>query len=213
VYIIHRRDAFRASKIMQARALANPKIEVLWDSVVEEAYGNEAGLLGGAKVRNVKTGEVRDVPMAGLFFAIGHEPATRFLDGQLELDGAGYIVTAPDSTATSVPGVFAAGDVQDPKWRQAITAAGTGAASSVLGHSHARQLGCLSASGDAQHSAVQRCRETLSDGVILLMLLLLLHEMPFRRLHGCPGGREIPGGGRGCRSRRACAEQWHARAR
>lgn len=126
VYIIHRRDSFRASKIMQKRALAHPKIEVLWDSVVEEAYGNERGLLGGAKVRNVKTGEVTDLPLAGLFFAIGHEPATKFLNGQLELDAEGYIVTAPDSTATSIPGVFAAGDVQDKKWRQAITAAGTG---------------------------------------------------------------------------------------
>jgi thioredoxin reductase (NADPH) len=126
VYIIHRRNEFRASKIMQKRALEHPKIEVLWDSVVVEAYGNERGLLGGIKVQNVKTQEVTDVPVAGLFFAIGHEPATRFLDGQLELDAAGYIVTAPDSTATSVTGVYAAGDVQDPKWRQAITAAGTG---------------------------------------------------------------------------------------
>jgi hypothetical protein len=99
---------------------------VLWDSTVVEAYGNERGLLGGIKVQNVKTGEVSDVPVNGLFFAIGHEPATKFLDGQLELDAAGYIVTAPDSTATSVPGVYAAGDVQDPKWRQAITAAGSG---------------------------------------------------------------------------------------
>lgn len=101
-------------------------LQVLWDSTVIEAYGNERGLLGGMKVQNVKTGEVSDVPVNGLFFAIGHEPATKFLDGQLELDAAGYIVTAPDSTATSIPGVYAAGDVQDPKWRQAITAAGSG---------------------------------------------------------------------------------------
>jgi len=100
---------------------------VLWDSVVVEAYGNERGLLGGVKVQNVKTQEVTDLPVSGLFFAIGHEPATKFLDGQLKLDSAGYIVTAPDSTATSIPGVYAAGDVQDPKWRQAITAAGSGA--------------------------------------------------------------------------------------
>jgi thioredoxin reductase (NADPH) len=99
---------------------------VLWDSVVVEAYGNERGLLGGIKVQNLKTQEVSDVPVSGLFFAIGHEPATKFLEGQLKLDAAGYIVTDPDSTATSVPGVFAAGDVQDPKWRQAITAAGSG---------------------------------------------------------------------------------------
>lgn len=102
-------------------------LQVLWDSIVVEAYGNERGLLGGIKVQNVKTQDVSDVPVSGLFFAIGHEPATKFLDGQLALDAAGYIVTAPDSTATSVPGVYAAGDVQDPKWRQAITAAGSGA--------------------------------------------------------------------------------------
>ncbi|KAG2429742.1 hypothetical protein HXX76_010526 [Chlamydomonas incerta] len=126
VYIIHRRDAFRASKIMAKRALEHPKIEVLWNSAVAEAYGDDRGLLAGVKVKDVVTGELRDLPVAGLFFAIGHQPATAFLNGQLELDADGYIVTAPDSTATSVPGVFAAGDVQDKKWRQAITAAGTG---------------------------------------------------------------------------------------
>lgn len=126
VYIIHRRDELRASKIMQKRALEHPKIEFLWSSVVEEAYGNEKGVLGGLKVRNLKTGEITDVKVSGLFFAIGHEPATKFLDGQIDLDTEGYIVTAPDSTATNIPGVFAAGDVQDKKWRQAITAAGTG---------------------------------------------------------------------------------------
>ncbi|KAG2494363.1 hypothetical protein HYH03_007420 [Edaphochlamys debaryana] len=126
VYIIHRRDAFRASRIMQKRALEHPKIEVLWNSVVEEAYGNEKGLLGGAKIKNVVTGEVTDLPLAGIFFAIGHQPATAFLGGQLELDSDGYIVTKPGATTTNVPGVFAAGDVQDKKWRQAITAAGSG---------------------------------------------------------------------------------------
>ncbi|CAK7357575.1 unnamed protein product [Dovyalis caffra] len=124
VYIIHRRDAFRASKIMQSRALSNPKIEVIWNSVVEEAYGERT--LGGLKVKNVVTGEVSDLKANGLFFAIGHEPATRFLDGQLELDSDGYVVTKPGTTKTSVHGVFAAGDVQDKKYRQAITAAGTG---------------------------------------------------------------------------------------
>eukprot|EP00879_Flechtneria_rotunda_P004702 GHRR01004966.1.p1 GENE.GHRR01004966.1~~GHRR01004966.1.p1 ORF type:complete len:429 (+),score=112.64 GHRR01004966.1:2349-3635(+) len=126
VYIIHRRHQFRASKIMQQRALQHAKIKVLWNSVVTDAYGNERGLLGGVKIKNVETQEVNDLPLSGLFFAIGHEPATKFLDGQLKLDDAGYIITAPDSTATSVPGVYAAGDVQDSKWRQAITAAGSG---------------------------------------------------------------------------------------
>jgi len=126
VYVIHRRDELRASKIMQARALAHPKIEFLWSSVVDEAYGNAKGQLGGLKVKSLKTGEITDIAVSGLFFAIGHEPATKFLDGQLELDDELYIKTAPESTATSVVGVYAAGDVQDKKWRQAITAAGTG---------------------------------------------------------------------------------------
>ncbi|XP_010550513.1 PREDICTED: thioredoxin reductase NTRB-like [Tarenaya hassleriana] len=124
VYIIHRRDRLRASRIMQQRAMSNPKIEVIWNSEVEEAYGE--GVLGGLKVRNVVSGEVRDVRVSGLFFAIGHEPATKFLDGQLELDADGYIVTEAGSTRTNVRGVFAAGDIQDKKYRQAITAAGTG---------------------------------------------------------------------------------------
>lgn len=128
VFIVHRRGELRASKIMQKRALEHPKIEVLWHSVIEEAYGAEdkPHLLGGMKVRDVRTGEIRAIPVSGIFFAIGHEPAVKFLDGQVELEDNGYIKTQPDSTATSVPGVFAAGDVQDSKWRQAVTAAGSG---------------------------------------------------------------------------------------
>ncbi|XP_074590376.1 thioredoxin reductase NTRB-like isoform X1 [Curcuma longa] len=125
VYIVHRRDAFRASKIMQARALGNPKIQVLWNSEVVEAYGESRGTLSGVKVRNVVSGEVSDLKVSGLFFAIGHEPATKFLEGQLELGSDGYIVTKPGTTHTSVKGVFATGDVQDKKYRQAITAAGS----------------------------------------------------------------------------------------
>eukprot|EP00884_Botryococcus_braunii_P010317 jgi/Botrbrau1/19287/Bobra.0073s0030.1 len=128
VYIIHRRGELRASRIMQTRALEHNKIQMLWNSVVVEAYGKEPAkrLLGGIKVKNLKTGEVTDIEVAGLFFAIGHVPASEFLEGQLEVDDDGYIVTKPGTTQTSVPGVFAAGDVQDKKWRQAITAAGTG---------------------------------------------------------------------------------------
>lgn len=126
VYIIHRRQELRASKIMAKRAQDNPKIEFVLDSVVMEAYGNERGLLGGVKVKNLVTEEVTDLQVSGLFFAIGHEPATKFLQGQVELEEDGYILTAPDSTATNIPGVFAAGDVQDKKYRQAITAAGSG---------------------------------------------------------------------------------------
>jgi thioredoxin reductase (NADPH) len=127
VYIIHRRDSLRASKVMQRRSEANPKIEFFWNSVVSEATGDAAGFLSAIKVKNLKSEEVSEVKVAGLFFAIGHEPATAFLDNQVELDEERYIMTTPGSTATSVPGVFAAGDVQDKKWRQAITAAGTGA--------------------------------------------------------------------------------------
>ncbi|XP_047310663.1 thioredoxin reductase NTRB-like [Impatiens glandulifera] len=127
VYIIHRRDEFRASKIMQNRTLSNPKIEVLWNSSAVEAYGEETkNVLGGLKIKNAVTGEVSDLKVSGLFFAIGHEPATKFLNGKLELDSDGYIATKPGTTHTSIAGVFAAGDVQDKKYRQAITAAGTG---------------------------------------------------------------------------------------
>jgi len=141
VYIIHRRDAFRASKIMQKRALDNPKIEVIWNTVVLEASGNERGLLSGLNLRNTVTGEVSVLEVSGLFFAIGHEPATKFLEGQLELDSDGYIVTKPGTTQTSIPGVFAAGDVQDKKWRQAITAAGTGCMAALEAEHYLQEIG------------------------------------------------------------------------
>lgn len=144
VYIIHRRDAFRASKIMQKRAIENPKIEVLWNSMVEEAYGDEEKsnrVLGGLKVKNVATGDVTNLKVSGLFFAIGHEPATKFLGGQLELDSDGYVVTKPGTTQTSVRGVFAAGDVQDKKYRQAITAAGTGCMAALDAEHYLQEIG------------------------------------------------------------------------
>jgi thioredoxin reductase (NADPH) len=124
VYIVHRRDELRASKIMQQRALDNPKIEMLWSHVVTQAKG--ADFLEAVRVKDLKTDEQRDIPVAGLFFAIGHTPNTAFLNGQVDTDEQDYIVTKPDSTQTNIPGVFAAGDVQDQKWRQAITAAGSG---------------------------------------------------------------------------------------
>lgn len=124
VYIIHRRDELRASKILQRRATTNPKIEVLWSNVVVEAYGDK--ILQGVKLRSTKTGEEKDLKINGLFFAIGHDPANKIVKGKVDLDEDGYIKTTPGSTATSVSGVFAAGDVQDKKWRQAVTAAGTG---------------------------------------------------------------------------------------
>ncbi|KAL9250438.1 Thioredoxin reductase 2-like protein [Drosera capensis] len=144
VYVIHRRDKFRASKVMQKRLLENEKVEVVWNSVVEEAYGEEEKgrkRLAGVKVRNVVTGEVRDLKVSGLFFAIGHDPATKFLDGQLELDEDGYVVTKPGSTVTSVRGVFAAGDVQDKKYRQAVTAAGSGCMAALDAEHYLQEIG------------------------------------------------------------------------
>ncbi|KAJ8764126.1 hypothetical protein K2173_005032 [Erythroxylum novogranatense] len=146
VFIIHRRDTFRASKIMQNRALSNPKIEILWNSVVVEAHGDR--LLGGLKVKNVVTGHVSDLKVSGLFFAIGHEPATKFLDGQLELDSDGYIVTTPGTTQTNVCGVFAAGDVQDKKYRQAVTAAGTGCMAALEAEHYLQEIGSQEGKND-----------------------------------------------------------------
>lgn len=124
VIVVHRRDTLRASKIMQQRLLSHPKIRMRWDSVAEEALGDDA--LKSVRIRNVKSNATNVVEAEGLFYAIGHVPNTGFLDGQLELDDAGYVVTTPGTTRTSVEGVFAAGDVQDKVWRQAVTAAGTG---------------------------------------------------------------------------------------
>lgn len=120
VFIIHRRDSFRASKIMQQRVFEHPKIEVLWNSEVTGAYGDERAL------KEIKLNNNTSLQVNGLFFAIGHEPASKFLENQLETDEQGYIITSPGSTKTNVEGIFAAGDVQDKKWRQAITAAASG---------------------------------------------------------------------------------------
>jgi thioredoxin reductase (NADPH) len=124
VIVVHRRDKLRASRIMQKRLLENPKVEMVWDSIVEEAVGDKT--LTGVRVRNLKNDKTHIVHCGGLFYAIGHEPNTSFLERQVALDETGYIVTKPGTTQTSVPGVFAAGDVQDRLWRQAVTAAGTG---------------------------------------------------------------------------------------
>jgi thioredoxin reductase (NADPH) len=129
VYIVHRRDELRASKIMQDRARANGKIELLYSHQVVRVEGG--GVVENVRVRDLKTGEERDLASAGLFFAIGHKPNTDFLVGQLALDPQGYVITTPGTTETSVPGVFAAGDVQDQKYRQAITAAGSGCAAAL----------------------------------------------------------------------------------
>lgn len=129
VTLIHRRDTLRASKIMQDRALANPKIEFLWDSVVEELIGDEK--LDGIVVRNVHTGVTSTLPVTGLFVAIGHRPNTDLFRGVLDMDENGYLVTEAGSSRTNIDGVFACGDVQDHTYRQAITAAGSGCMAAI----------------------------------------------------------------------------------
>ncbi|HEY0832872.1 MAG TPA: thioredoxin-disulfide reductase [Azospirillum sp.] len=128
VTVIHRRDQFRSEKILQDRLFANPKIEVIWDSAVDEILGKETlpKEVTGLRLRNVKTGATSELPVQGVFVAIGHDPATSLFRGKLDLDGSGYVRIAPWSTQTSQVGVFAAGDVADPKYRQAVTAAGMG---------------------------------------------------------------------------------------
>ena len=127
VTLIHRRDTLRAEKILQERLLKHARIEVMWDSAIDEVVGTENPLgVTGVKVRNVKTGAVTDLAVDGVFIAIGHDPATQLFRGKLDMDDEGYLITAPDSTRTSIDGVFAAGDVQDKTYRQAVTAAGTG---------------------------------------------------------------------------------------
>jgi thioredoxin reductase (NADPH) len=131
VTIVHRRDSFRASKIMLDKARANPKISWLLDSVIEAILGGEGKGVTGARIRNVKTGAVQDVAAGGIFMAIGHVPNTAVFRGKLETDESGYLLTLAGTTATSIPGVFAAGDVQDHRYRQAITAAGSGCMAAI----------------------------------------------------------------------------------
>lgn len=126
VNVIHRRNMLRASRIMQERAFKNEKINFIWDSVVEEVLGDKEKGVMGVMIKNLKTGETWQEGCQGVFVAIGHTPNTKLFEGQIEMDKAGYIITKDGTTETSVPGVFAAGDVQDHRYRQAITAAGTG---------------------------------------------------------------------------------------
>jgi thioredoxin reductase (NADPH) len=130
VTIVHRRDSFRASKVMQLRALSNPKIKVEWNSVVEEVLGSD-GKVAGARVKNLQTGETKVLDVTGVFVAIGHDPRSELFKGQVELDDEGYVKVDSPSTRTNVPGVYAAGDLVDHTYRQAITAAGTGCAAAL----------------------------------------------------------------------------------
>src|SRR3989338_1958301 len=131
VTVVHRRDTLRASKIMQKKAMENPKISFIWDSEIIEVLDVKQDKVTGVKIRNLKTNQVTEKKCDGLFMAIGHRPNTALFRGVLDLDEKGYIVTKPKSTVTNVPGVFAAGDVQDHYYRQAVTAAGTGCMAAI----------------------------------------------------------------------------------
>lgn len=144
VTVVHRRDSFRAEKIMQDRLFKHPKINVIWDSELEEVTG-DGKHVQGVKIKNIKTGDVTDLKTDGVFVAIGHKPATDLFKGQITIDKDGYIVTAPDSTKTNIDGVFAAGDVKDKIFRQAVTAAGMGAMAALEADKYLAHL-------EAQHN-------------------------------------------------------------
>lgn len=146
VTVIHRRDQFRAEKIMQDRLFKNPKVEVLWNHTLDEVLGDTDPLgVTGARVRNVKTGESTDLAVSGVFIAIGHDPATGIFKGHVDMDDEGYILHAPDSTATNIPGVFAAGDVVDKVYRQAVTAAGMGCMAALEAEKFVAEMESLTA--------------------------------------------------------------------
>jgi len=137
VKLIHRRDSLRAEKMLQKKLMENKKIEIIWDSVVEEVIGdNEPKNVKGLKIKNVKTNKVKELKIDGLFIAIGHDPATSLFKDQLNMDKEGYLLTKPDSTETNIPGVYAAGDVKDKTFRQAVTAAGMGCMAALEAEKH-----------------------------------------------------------------------------
>jgi thioredoxin reductase (NADPH) len=144
VTLIHRRGELRAEKILQKRAVENPKIEILWDSVLDEVLGdsNPTGV-NGIRVKNVKTGAMSELKLDGVFIAIGHNPNTELFQGQVKMDNEKYILTKPGTTQTNVPGVFAAGDVQDKVFRQAVTAAGTGCMAALEVEKFVAELGTI----------------------------------------------------------------------
>ena len=137
VHLIHRRNELRAEKLLQEKLKANKKIQIIWDSVVEEVMGkNEPKGVDGIKIKNVKTNKTTELKVDGLFIAIGHDPATALFKDQLKMDKEGYLITKPDSTITNIPGVFAAGDVKDKIFRQAVTAAGMGCMAALEAEKH-----------------------------------------------------------------------------
>ncbi len=154
VYLIHRRDELRASKIMQERAFADPKLEVVWNSEVAEILGEES--LEGIVLRDTVTGETRKLDITGLFIAIGHDPRSELLSGQVDLDDEGYVLVRQPTTHTNIAGVFACGDLVDHHYRQAITAAGSGCAAALDAERYIAMLDHhASTAGDAEHTAVE----------------------------------------------------------
>ncbi len=142
VTLVHRRDSLRAERIMQDRLFKNPKIEVVWNSKLEEVTGDaDPKSVTGVRLKNVESGEITERPADGVFIAIGHSPATEMFRGQLDMKDNGYIITAPDSTATSIPGVYAAGDVTDEIFRQAVTAAGQGCMAALEAERFVAEMG------------------------------------------------------------------------
>ena len=137
VKLIHRRDELRAEKLLQNKLKANKKIEIIWDTVVEDIMGKDNPKeVNSIQIKNVKTGVVSNLKIDGIFIAIGHDPATKLFKNQLDMDNNGYLITKPDSTATNIPGVFAAGDVKDKIFRQAVTAAGMGCMAALEAEKH-----------------------------------------------------------------------------
>lgn len=157
VTLIHRRDELRAEKIMQERLFNHPKIDILWDNVVEEILGVEQGQgdapgVNAVRTKNIKTGDTTQIDIEGIFIAIGHDPATELFKGKLDMDDEGYLITAPDSTATSLPGIYAAGDVKDKTYRQAVTAAGMGCMAALEADKYLAGL----ESGDTETTSEQK---------------------------------------------------------
>ena len=137
VKLIHRRDSLRAEKMLQKKLMENKKIEIIWDTIIEDVIGDkEPKNVKGIKVKNVKTNKIEEIKVDGLFIAIGHDPATSLFKDQLKMDNEGYLITKPDSTETNVPGVYAAGDVKDKTFRQAVTAAGMGCMAALEAEKH-----------------------------------------------------------------------------
>jgi thioredoxin reductase (NADPH) len=148
VYLVHRRDKLRASKIMQEKAFKNPKIEFIWNTGLDEILGDPTAGVNGVRLQNLQTNDRRVLPCAGVFIAIGHKPNTDLFKGQIEMDEVGYIKTSHRSTATNIAGVFACGDVQDSTYRQAVTAAGTGCMAALDAERYLDHLPVVTLEGD-----------------------------------------------------------------